>query len=60
MVFCRVSGEISQHNQEETEEINVFLYTRHDVKSLLNKKDEFFGAKAWFIMKQFVEVGTIV
>jgi len=59
MVYCMVTGYISNNHQEEYEEISTFLYNREEVASLL-RQEHLFGAKAWIIMTQFASTGTII
>jgi len=58
MAICRVEGEISDEFQEETEDIETFLYDIDDIKELL-KSDKKIGAKAWGLLWHFKQINKI-
>jgi len=57
MVFAEVEGTPSILHNEDSEEIEVFLMDRHEVRSLLDRSDIIFGARAWLVMDAFVRMG---
>lgn len=61
MAFVEVEGDISDKNQESSEDIQVFLKNQGQVYDLIyNGIDNKFGAKAWLIMKLFAREGRII
>ena len=57
MVFAEVDGTASSIHNEDSEEIEVFLMDRDEVRSLLERRDIVFGARAWMAMDAFVRFG---
>ena len=57
MVFAEVEGAPSNHRNEDSEDIEVFLMDRQGVSDLLCRKDIVFGARAWLVMDAFVRMG---
>jgi len=57
MVFAEVGGTPSILHNEDSEDIEVFLMDRHEVRSLLDRSDIVFGARAWLVMDAFVRMG---
>jgi len=58
MLFVEAKGEISNEHQEDTEEIETFLYDFNDIRSLL-VSDKKVGAKAWGVLYHYVTIGKI-
>jgi ADP-ribose pyrophosphatase len=58
VVFAEVEGELSNKYQEDTEDIEAFLYGVKDVRELLGS-DKIVGAKAWGILYGFATWGDI-
>ncbi len=58
MVFVEASGEISTEHQEDTEDIETFLYDIDDIHKLL-ASDKKVGAKGWGILYYFATIGKI-
>jgi len=59
VVFCEAEGTPSIENNESDEDITVYLMSQADVLELLGRGDIAIGAKAYFVMKQFVNYGTV-
>jgi len=57
MVFAEVEGTPGTHGNEDSEDIEVFLMDRDEVRGLLARTDIVFGARAWLVMDAFVRVG---
>jgi len=57
MVFAEVTGRPSIRNNQDSEDIEIFLMDRREVNELLNRSDIFFGARAWMAMDAFVRMG---
>jgi len=58
MVFAEVQGVPTIKNNEDSEEIEVFLMDRNEVAALLARTDIIFGARAWLVMDAFVRGGS--
>lgn len=58
MVFLEASGELSKKYQEDTEDIEAFLYDVDDIKKLLSSNKKV-GAKGWGILYYFATIGKI-
>ena len=57
MVFAEVEGAPSTRHNEASEDIEIFLMSRQEVRALLQKSDIVFGARAWLIMDAFARIG---
>ena len=57
MIFAEVTGTPSGKNNEDSEEIEIFLMDREEVRGLLQRKGAIFGAKAWMAMDAYVLMG---
>ncbi len=57
MVFAEAEGTPGTHGNEDSEDIEVFLMNRDEVRGLLVRTDIVFGARAWLVMDAFVRVG---
>lgn len=57
MVFAEVEGTPGTRRTEDSEEIEVFLMDRQDVRELLLRSDIVFGARAWLVMDAFARTG---
>jgi ADP-ribose pyrophosphatase len=57
MVFAEVEGTPDTHCNEDSEEIDIFLMDRDEVRGLLHRRDIVFGARAWLVMEAFVTMG---
>ena len=53
IAFVRVSGTISSINQESSEDIETYIYSRWQVRNLLKSSNVKIGAKAWLIMSSW-------
>ena len=58
MVFAEVEGTPSLKNNQDSEDIEVFLLGRQQVKELLDCSGTVFGARAWLAMDAFVRMGS--
>ena len=58
MVFTEVTGTPSIRNNQDSEDIEIFLMDRQEVNDLLHRRNIFFGARAWLAMDAFVRMGT--
>ena len=58
MVFAEVEGTPSIRHNEDSEDIEVFMMDREEVRDLLDRNDIVFGARAWLAMDTFVRMGT--
>jgi ADP-ribose pyrophosphatase len=54
-VFVKASGEISYSGLEESENIEVFLMDKSEIKRLLNTPSIMISAKSWLIFERFSE-----
>jgi ADP-ribose pyrophosphatase len=59
MVFVEAKGELSTKYQEDTEDIEVFLYDINDVLELLIDNNRKVGAKGWGILYHYGKMGRI-
>lgn len=57
MIFAEVEGTPTIRNNEDSEEIEVFLMDRSEVADLLRRPEIVFGARAWLVMDAFVRAG---
>jgi ADP-ribose pyrophosphatase len=57
MVFAEAEGTPGTHLNEDSEDIEVFLMDRDEVRALLQREDIVFGARAWLILDAFVRLG---
>jgi len=57
MVFAEVDGVPGTHRNEDSEDIQIFLMDRDEVRNLLGRTDIVFGARAWLVMDAFVRAG---
>lgn len=58
MVLAEVEGAPSIQNTQDSEDIEVFLMDREEVKELLDRDDIVFGARAWLAMDAFARMGA--
>jgi ADP-ribose pyrophosphatase len=59
IAFVDVTGEISNKNQEASEEIEIFQVNQEEAKKLLENTNNKFDAKTWLILKKFSSDGSI-
>jgi ADP-ribose pyrophosphatase len=57
MVFAEVEGTPGTQCNEDSEEIEVLLMDRDDVRELLRRNGIVFGARSWLVMDAFVRMG---
>ncbi|MFO7716920.1 NUDIX domain-containing protein [Desulfosarcina sp.] len=57
MVFAEVDGTPSIRRNSDSEDIDVFLMDRQEVRDLLQRGDIVFGARAWLVMDAFSRMG---
>lgn len=57
MVFAEVEGTPSIRHNTDSEDIEISLMDRYEVKALLDRTDIVFGARAWLVMDAFVRMG---
>ena len=57
MVLAEVSGTPSRRRNSASEEIDIELLDRSDVRQLLDRDNIVFGARAWLAMDAFVRMG---
>jgi ADP-ribose diphosphatase len=57
VVFAEVEGTPSIRRNEDSEDIEIFLMHRQNVRELIERSDIVFGARAWLIMDAFVRMG---
>ena len=57
VVFAEAEGIPSTRHNEASEDIEIFLMDRQNVRELLQHSDIVFGARAWLIMDAFVRMG---
>lgn len=57
MVFAEVEGTPGIHHHQDSEDIEIFLMERQEVRDLLNRSDIFFGARAWLAMDAYARMG---
>ena len=58
MMFIEAKGELSAKYQEDTEDIEAFLYDIKDIRNLL-ASDKKIGAKGWGVLHYFSKMGKI-
>ena len=58
MIFAEVSGLPSNENNNMSEEIDIFMMDRKQIRVLLNREDILFGARAWLVMDSFANFGA--
>ena len=58
MVFAEVEGTPSIRHNQDSEDIEIFLMDREEVRDLLHRSDIVFGARAWLSMDAYVCMGT--
>lgn len=58
MVFAEVEGTPSIRHNQDSEDIEIFLMDREEVRDLLNRSDIVFGARAWLAMDAYARMGT--
>lgn len=58
MVFAEVEGTPSVRHASDSEDIEVFLLDREEVRDLTRREDIVFGARAWLAMDAFARMGT--
>ncbi len=56
--FVKAEGNLSDKYQEDTEDIEVFLYDIDDIRKLLSS-DEKIGAKSWGVLYYYSQIGRI-
>jgi len=57
VVFAEVEGTPGIRHNEDSEDIEIFLMDRQNVRELLQRGDIVFGARAWLILDAFVRMG---
>lgn len=57
MVFAEVDGTPSIRHTSDSEDIEVFLLAREEVRALVQRDDIVFGARAWLAMDAFARMG---
>ena len=57
MVFAEVDGSPSISRNQDSEDIEIFLMGREEVKGLLRRSDIVFGARAWMAMDAYARMG---
>ena len=57
MVFAEVDGIPSIRQTSDSEDIEVFLFDREEVRALVQRDDIVFGARAWLAMDAFARMG---
>jgi len=58
MVFAEVSGVPSNEHNKASEEIDIFMMDRKQIRVLLNSEDIIFGARSWLVMDAFANFGV--
>jgi len=58
MVFAEVEGTPGVDHNQDSEDIEIFLLDRQEVKELLDRSGIVFGARAWLAMDAFVRMGS--
>jgi len=58
MVFVEAEGKLSKRYQEDTEDIEAFLYDVDDIRKLL-ASDKKIGAKGWGVLYYYSKIGKI-
>jgi ADP-ribose pyrophosphatase len=57
MVFAEVDGTPDNHHNEDSEDIEIYLMDRQEVKNLLRRREIFFGARAWLALDAYARMG---
>lgn len=57
MVFAEVDGTPSIRHNQDSEDIEIFLMGREEVRDLLHRDEIIFGARAWLVMDAFARMG---
>jgi ADP-ribose pyrophosphatase len=57
MVYAEVDGTPSIHHNHDSEDIEVFLMSREEVRDLLRRTDIIFGARGWLVMDAYARMG---
>lgn len=58
VVFGEVDGTADTHNNQGSEDIEVFMMDREAVRDLLQRTDIVFDARAWLVMDAYVRLGN--
>ncbi|MBW2368351.1 MAG: NUDIX hydrolase [Deltaproteobacteria bacterium] len=58
MVFAEVAGTPSTRHNQDSEDIEIYLMGREEVRGLLQRSDIVFGARAWLVMDAYVRTGS--
>lgn len=58
MVFAEVEGTPSIRHNQDSEDIEIFLMGRQEVRDILHRSDIFFGARSWLVMDAYSRVGS--
>lgn len=58
MVFAEVDGTPATDGNSDSEDIEIFLMERDEVRDLLQRGGIVFGARAWLVMDAFVQMGS--
>jgi ADP-ribose pyrophosphatase len=58
LAFAEVEGVPSIRHNEASEDIEVFLLDRQQVRALLHRRDLIFGARAWLVLDAYARMGT--
>ena len=59
MAYAWAKGEPNTKGNEASEDIEVLLLSRDEVKKLMDRRDLMIGAKAWMVFDRFVEHGDV-
>lgn len=59
IVFCTTWGRVNQKNLEANEDIETFLFSREEIKKLIQDPTKKFGAKAYLLMLHFIRFGKL-
>lgn len=57
MVFAEVAGTPGIHDNQASEDIEIFLMEREEVRHLVHRSDIFFGARSWLAMDAYARMG---
>lgn len=58
MVYAEVEGTPSIHKNQDSEDIEIYLMDRQEVRNLLHRNDIFFGARAWLVLDAYSRMGS--
>ncbi len=58
MVFAEVEGTPSIHKNQDSEDIEIYLMDRQEVRDLLHRSGIFFGARSWLAMDAYARMGS--